>query len=135
VATRVLLLAALSFAACNRNSGPLELTAEAKSYTRHLALSGIEMKAAEAFSGQSVVEVVGNIGNKGDRKLKVVDVMCVFYDPYNQVVSRERASIVREKMGGLNPGDTKPFRLAFDNLPATWNQAMPQLVIAGIVFE
>jgi hypothetical protein len=49
-------------------------------------------------------------------------------------VLRERLPIVREKMGGLRPGDSKDFRLAFDTLPNTWNHGSPQLVIAGIQF-
>ena len=40
-----------------------------------------------------------------------------------------------DKTGGLKPGETKSFRLPFDDLPASWNQAMPQLVIAGVKFS
>jgi hypothetical protein len=29
----------------------------------------------------------------------------------------------------------KPFRLAFDNVPEEWNQAMPSMVIARIDFS
>ena len=48
---------------------------------------------------------------------------------------RERVPIVAKKMGKLAPGETKPFRLAFDNVPEGWNQAMPQMVIARIDFS
>ena len=92
------------------------------------------MKATENAIGQQVVEIVGNIRNDGDRELKSVSVQCLFFDAYGQVVLRERVEIVRAKLGGLKPGETKPFRLPFDNLPQSWNQAMPQLVIAGITF-
>jgi hypothetical protein len=47
---------------------------------------------------------------------------------------RERVSIVNSKMGGLAPGETKAFRLAFDSVPEGWNQALPQMVIAAIEF-
>ncbi len=128
------LLAAAWLTSCAKPSVPVELTPEAKAYTRNLGLSSIEMKATEAFSGQQVVEITGKIANNGDRPLRIVEVTCIFYDPYGQVVLRERIAIVREKMGGLNPGETKDFRLAFDTLPNTWNQSAPQLVIAGIQF-
>jgi hypothetical protein len=65
----------------------------------------------------------------------VVEINCVFYDPYGQVVLRQRVPIVSQKVGGLAPGETKPFRLPFDNLPESWNNAMPQMVIAGIEFR
>lgn len=113
--------------------GPI-LTPEAKAYVRHLQLSGVEMKAAENAIRQQVVEITGNITNNGTRHLKSVKITSIFYDPYTQVVLKERVEIVRARSGGLAPGETKPFRLPFDNLPESWNQAMPQLVIAEILF-
>jgi hypothetical protein len=110
------------------------LTPEAKAYTRNLQLSDVKMKAAESYLKQSVVEIAGKITNAGDRPLQYVALNCVFYDPYGQVVLRERVAIVRSRTGGLKPGETKEFRLAFDSLAESWNQAMPQLVIAQIIF-
>lgn len=117
------------------SSGTAASPEEAKAYIRNLALSGVEMKAAESFGGQQLVEIVGSIANNGGKALKRVELNCVFYDPYNQVVLRETVPIVRPDKGGLKPGETKPFRLPFDNLPKSWNQAMPQMVMAGLVFE
>jgi hypothetical protein len=111
------------------------LTAEAKAYTRNLKLSEVELKAADTFLKQTLVEIVGKITNAGDRRLRSVEINCVFYDPYGQVVLRERVPIVRSRTGGLNAGETKSFRLPFDNIPESWNQALPQLVIAQIVFD
>ena len=85
--------------------------------------------------GQTLVEILGNITNFGDRDLASVEVNCVFYDSYGQVVLRERVPIVRRDRGGIKPGETKDFRLAFDTIPESWNQALPQLVIARIVFN
>jgi hypothetical protein len=112
----------------------IALTPEAKAYVRNLALAEVEMKATESIATQALVEITGKITNKGDRQVDQVDLNAVFYDPYGQLVLRERVSIVRPKSGGLAPGETKRFRLAFDNIPQSWNQAMPQLVIAGIRF-
>jgi hypothetical protein len=109
-------------------------TPEAKAYSKNLKLSDVEMKATESYVGAAVVEILGNVTNTGDRELKQVDLTCIFYDPYNQVVLREPASIVRIKTGGLKPGETKAFRLPFDNIPDSWNQRMPQLVMGQIVF-
>ncbi len=110
------------------------LTPEAKAYVRYLALSDVEMKAKESYLKQAVVEITGKITNAGQRPLKVVEINCVFFDPYGQLVLRERVAIVGQKMGGLAPGQSKSFRLPFDNIPESWNQALPQLVIARIVF-
>ena len=107
------------------------LTSEAKLYTRNLKLSGVEMKATTNYVGATVIEILGNISNAGDRAIQLVELNCVFYDPNGLVVWRERVPIVRRR---LNPGEARSFRLPFENIPQGWNQAMPQLVIANIAF-
>jgi Protein of unknown function (DUF3426) len=114
---------------------PPPLTADAKAYVSHLKLSDVDMSAHEDYFRQRVVEITGKIQNAGDRRLDVVEINCVFYDPYGQVVLRQRTPIVNRKAGGLAPGDTKPFRLPFDTIPESWNNVMPQMVIARIDFE
>jgi len=114
---------------------PAPLTTEARGYVRTLQLMDVDMQKHESYLKQAVVEIIGKIGNNGDRTLRVVEINCVFYDPYGQLVLRRRVAIVGQKMGGLAPGEKKNFRLAFDDIPDSWNQALPQLVIAQIVFE
>lgn len=114
---------------------PPPLTAEARAYAKNLKLANVSMKAHESYLKQSVVEITGDIQNAGDRTLKLVEITCVFYDAYGQVVLRERVPIVNAKLGLVAPGQTRPFRLPFDSVPEAWNQVMPQLVIAGIQFQ
>lgn len=110
-------------------------TAEAKAYLKDLKFSGVELKATEAYSGHQVVEVLGKIKNAGDRPIRSVEVFCIFHDAYGQLVLRERQTILKSRDGLFKPGDERSFRLAFDTLPESWNQALPQLVIAHIQFE
>lgn len=107
------------------------LTAEAKSYVSNLKLSGVAMQAKTNFTGAPLVEITGRITNAGPRTLTLVELNCVFYDPYQQVVLRERVPIVRSP---LEPGGTREFRLPFEGIAPSWNRGMPQLVIANIVF-
>ncbi len=111
------------------------LTAEARGYLKNLALSEVQMQANESYMQQAVVEIVGKIGNQGDRVVKLVEINCVFHDVYGLVVLRERVAIAGRKAGELRPGATKNFRLAFDSIPESWNKQMPDLVIAQILFE
>lgn len=111
-----------------------QLTSDAKSYVRNLKLSGTEMKATENFMGHTVVEITGKITNGGERRLRLVELNCIFADPNGQVVLRERVPIVRDKGAAFEPGETRSFRLPFDAIPQNWNQTMPQLVIARIDF-
>lgn len=116
-------------------SPPPPLTGDAKAYVRNLKLSDVDMGAHEDYFKQRVVEITGKIQNTGDRPLNIVEINCVFYDPYGQVVLRQRVPIVNTKAGGLAPGATKPFRLPFDNIPDSWNNIMPQMVIARVDFQ
>jgi hypothetical protein len=125
--------AAIDYQARRHPPQPPVLTAEAKQYVRNLQLSNVDMKATESYMKQKVVEIVGKITNVGPRAVKVVEINCVFRDAYGQVVLRERVAIVG-RAGPLTPGDTKSFRLAFDTIPESWNQALPDLVIAQIIF-
>ena len=111
------------------------LTPEAKAYVRYLKLGDVTMKATDTYLRQTLVEILGKITNFGDRSLASVEINCVFYDSYGQVVLRELVPIVRRDRGGLKPGETTDFRLAFDTIPESWNQALPQLVIARIIFN
>jgi len=115
---------------------PTPLTGVARAYIHDgfLRITDSDLHAHESYLHQQVVEITGNITNTGDRVLDKVEIVCVFYDPYGQVILRERVAIVSRKMGKLAPGEKKPFRLAFDSVPESWNQTMPQMVIATIDF-
>ena len=114
---------------------PAVLTAEAKAYLTSLGLSNVRMQAAESYVQSRLVEILGDILNKGTRTLKVVEVICVFKNYAGQEIARERALVVGGRGGSLAPGETKPFRLPFDTIPESWNQAVPTLIIAQIQFE
>jgi hypothetical protein len=114
---------------------PPPLTQEARAYVHNLKLGNVQMKAHTSYLDQQVVEITGSVTNTGDRKLALVEINCVFYDGYGQLVLRERVPVVSRKMGGLGPGETKQFRLPFDNIPEGWNQVMPAMVIAQVQFQ
>lgn len=107
------------------------LTPDAKAYVRNLELSDVTMKATESYVQQMVTEIEGKITNGGPRPIKQVDVFCIFYNKYGEVVLRKRVPIVTNV---VQPGSSRSFRLPFDEIPESWNNQMPQLVIAGIEF-
>jgi hypothetical protein len=114
---------------------PGVLTAEAKQYLGQLHLKNVAMQAAENYVQGRVVEITGDITNSGPRKIALIEVTCYFRNVQGQPIQRERVMVTGGRKGPLDPGATKPFRLAFDNLSAEWNQALPDLVIAQIQFE
>ena len=107
------------------------MRAEDKAYVHSLQLSEVTMKATDSYVNQTVTEIEGKITNAGNRVVKQAELYCVFYNAYGEVVIRERVAIVKSV---LKPGETRAFRLPFDDIPAGWNNQMPQLVIARIEF-
>jgi hypothetical protein len=111
------------------------LTQEGAAYLPNLQLSDVDMKAAENYLGHTVMSITGEIANNGPRTVLLVEINCVFKDHAGQVVARERVAVIGRKTGPVATGQTRAFELAFDNIPATWNQALPDLVISQIQFQ
>lgn len=124
-------LAVFFFTRADRKAPDAGPTPEARAYLPNLQLGGVTLKAAENLMKQQVVYVDGQITNKGPRRITRIDLACIFTDPNGQEVHRERATIVN---GSLNPGQTRPFELAFESLPDSWDQALPRFVIAAVHF-
>lgn len=111
------------------------LTQEATAYLQNLQLTDVDMNAAENYLGHTIMNITGKLTNNGPRTLQLVEINCMFHDFSGQVVSRERVAIVGRKTGPVPTGQTRSFDLAFDNVPATWNQVLPDLVISQIHFQ
>lgn len=125
----LLFLAFAAAVSCSHPQPKEAPSAEGKAYVRKLQLSEVTMHATESYSKQVVTEIEGKVTNTGDRTVDFADVACVFYDSIGQMVLREEATIVKRE---LKPGETRSFRLPFDDIPESWNNQMPQLVIARI---
>ena len=99
LATVLVLIAGLGLSESAGPHGLAEAPAsdEAKAYLPNLALSDVEMKAAENFMKQQVVEIDGKISNHGPRAIRSVDVYCIFYSVDGKEVHRERVPIVRSE--------------------------------------
>ncbi len=110
------------------------LTDEARAYLPQLDLSGVEMSAMDNSLGQTLVEITGTIANTGTRDVRSIRLNCVFFDVYGLEHHRVLSTIVRAR-DGLEPGSEREFRLPFDDIPEGWNQVMPSLYIAEIVFD
>lgn len=131
-------LAALAYVQWKKDSvRPPEqiiLTDEARAYLPMLDLGEVEMAAHENALGQTLVEITGQISNLGDRYVRSIRINCVFFDIQGMEFHRVLSTIVRSSRG-LAPSAQQSFRLPFDDIPEGWNQVMPNLYIAEIVFD
>ena len=114
---------------------PPKLSQEGRDYLPNLKLSHVHMQAAESYVNSRLIEILGDISNNGTRTIRVAEVTCVFRDYSGAEIARERATVIGGRAGSLAPGSTQAFRLPFDTIPPSWNQAVPALIIAQIQFE
>ena len=131
-------LAALAYVQWKKDSvRPPEqiiLTVEARAYLPMLDLGEVEMTAHDNALGQTLVEITGQISNLGDRHVRSIRINCVFFDIQGMEFHRVLSTIVRSSRS-LAPSAQQSFRLPFDDIPEGWNQVMPNLYIAEIVFD
>jgi Protein of unknown function (DUF2393) len=118
---------------------------EPPAYAASLKFSDLKASAAQNFVGATVNYIDGTITNNGNQTVihAVVDV--TFKDDMGQTAQREETPIHVLRTGGpydeavdlnfspLLPGQSKPFRLTFENISAQWNHAYPDLQVTHVV--
>jgi Protein of unknown function (DUF2393) len=113
-------------------------------YASNLKFSDLKTSAAQNFAGATVSYLDGAITNTGNMTVVHAVVQVTFKDDMGQTAQREELPIRVLRTGGpydeavdfnlspLAPGESKPFRLIFDNISARWNHAYPDLQITQV---
>lgn len=101
------------------------MDAQAQAYLPQIAATNMHMSAAETGLGSSVTYLDGEITNNGPRAVREVDLDLTFVDMLNQVVLKKAAHPITATAPALKPGESRPFRVTFDYMPAEWNQGPP----------
>jgi len=113
-------------------------------YAANLKFSDLKTSAAQNFVGATVSYLDGAITNTGDKTVIHAVVQITFKDDLGQTAQREELPIRVLRSGGpyeeavdlnlspLAPGESKPFRLTFENISAQWNHAYPDLQITQV---
>jgi hypothetical protein len=113
-------------------------------YAANLKFSDIKSSAAQNFVGATVSYIDGVVTNTGDKTVIHAVVQVTFKDDLGQTAQREELPLRVLRTGGpydeavdfslspLAPGQSKPFRLTFENISAQWNHAYPDLQITQV---
>jgi Protein of unknown function (DUF2393) len=113
-------------------------------YAANLKFSDMTTSTAQNFAGQTVSYIDGSITNTGDKTVIHAMVQITFKDELGQTAQRDELAIRVLRTGGpydeavdlnlspLAPGQSKPFRLTFENISAQWNHAYPDLQITQV---
>jgi hypothetical protein len=117
---------------------------EPPAYAANLKFSDLKASAAENFVGATVSYLDGTLTNAGDKTVIHAVVEVTFKDDMGQMAQREELPIHVLRTGGpydeavdlnispLLPGQSKPFRLTFENISAQWNHAYPDLKVTQV---
>jgi uncharacterized protein DUF2393 len=113
-------------------------------YAANLKFSDLKSSAAQNFVGATVNYLDGVIANAGDKTVIHAVVQITFKDDMGQTAQREEVPIhvlrtdgpydeaVDLTLSPLAPGESKPFRLIFENISAQWNHAYPDMQISEV---
>jgi hypothetical protein len=116
-------------------------------YAANLKFSDLKTSAAQNFVGATVSNLDGAITNAGDKTVTHAVVQITFKDDMGQTAQREELPLRVLRTGGpydeavdlnlspLAPGQSKPFRLTFENISAQWNHAYPDLQITQVTLK
>jgi Protein of unknown function (DUF2393) len=116
-------------------------------YAAYLKFSDLKTSAAQNFVGATVSYIDGSVTNTGDKTVIHAVVQITFKDDMGQTAQREELPLRVLRTGGpydeavdlnLSPlasGQSKPFRLTFENISAQWNHAYPDLQITQVAVK
>ncbi len=134
IAAVLAVVAYLMHARLSRPAVRPPLSAEGQAYLKQIEVTDIHMSAAETGLGSNVTYLDAQIKNNGGRAVREVDVGLTFVDMLNQLVLRRTAHPITATAAPLQPGESRPFRVTFDYMPAEWNQGPPAVAITYVSF-
>ena len=132
------------FMAANGRRNPVQ---QANPYAANLQLSDLKLSTAQNFVGARVIYVEGRVTNRGSMAVVHAIVEAQFRDDMNQVVLRQQVPLmvtaqrpgysdtVDLSRAALKPGETRDFRLTFEGVPGSWNQAYPDLRVFRVTTQ
>jgi hypothetical protein len=113
-------------------------------YAANLKISELKVSAAQNLVGATVIYVEGAATNSGNKDVTHAVVRSEFKDTMGQVVLRSETPMMMtaERPGysdnvdlsqsPLRAGESRPFRLTLEGVPASWNQAPPELKVVRV---
>ena len=99
------------------------------------AIGNAQMITAPDLLNQEVTYLDGDIVNGGDRPIAAIAVTVEFRNIENKVVLRQTQRPLNDHAAPLAPGERRPFRLAFEQIPDDWNMQYPSMQVTGLVLR
>jgi hypothetical protein len=114
---------------------PLPFGATEQAYAGKIKFENLKMSRFANMFNQEVTYLDGDMVNEGDRSVAGLQVTVVFRDIENNVVLRQTVRPLNGRAAPLAPGERRPFRLAFEQIPDSWNMQYPSIQVTGLVLR
>ena len=123
---------------------PQATTLQPSPYASNLECTDIHLSQAENFAGSQVTYVDGTIANHGNQTVVGITVAATFANDAGEQPQIETLPLLLIRMhepyidtqsvsaAPLAPGDTREFRLIFDDISQLWDQKPPELHVLGV---
>ena len=119
--------------------------APADPYAMSLPITNLQMSQAGNMAGSQTTYVDGQITNRGQKTVTGITVQVAFHGFANPIAKKETMPLALIRMrdpyvdtqpvsaAPILPGQTRDFRLIFDNIPQDWNQTYPEIRIIQVM--
>jgi hypothetical protein len=113
-------------------------------YAASLPITHVQMSQASSMAGSQSTYIDGQIANQGQKTVTGITVQVAFHGFENPIAKKETMplSLIRTRQpyvdtqpvsaAPIHPGETREFRLIFDNIPQDWNQNYPEIRIIAV---
>jgi hypothetical protein len=102
-------------------------TAEETAYLQNIQVIPDRVEAAQNFLQHTVTTVYGTVTNNGKKSVRYLEISLTFSDIEGKPIEQRTAAPISGDAPPLQPGETRPLQLSFDQVPAVWNQAPPRM--------
>jgi hypothetical protein len=117
------------------------LDAEAQAYVQQIEIGQVELSRFENMLGQEVLYVDVEVGNRGTRIIRGLELTLEFVDVNQQPVLTQKARAVGDpraplgspRRSSLGPGQSLTARFAFEDLPRNWNRGAPRVRVNAML--
>lgn len=118
--------------------------APADPYSASLPITNLEMSQAGNMAGSQTTYIDGQITNKGQKTVTGITIQVAFHGFSNPISSKQTMplTLIRTRQpyvdtepvsaSPIQPGQTREFRLIFDNIPQDWDQNYPSMRIIQV---
>ena len=148
IALVVVVLAIVGLVVVNHREAPSNPggagLAPADPYAASLPITNLKMSQAGNMAGSQTTYVDGQITNRGQKTVTGITVQVAFHGFSNPISSKQTMplTLIRTSQpyvdtepvsaAPLQPGQTRDFRLIFDNIPQDWDQNYPEIRVIQV---